>query len=156
MDLNGVVARFEVSDKKTPLVLAVDADEDNLLLVKYVVEQFNCTLLTATNSTEALSLARDNQPDLILLEMVLPELDGFELIRLLKDSNLTDRISPIALTQLASPREREKILDVGCEAYLSKPYLFEDLEAILSRYLDRLPAMAVAAEAQKQTCLLPK
>ncbi|AFY77887.1 MAG: response regulator [Hydrococcus sp. C42_A2020_068] len=156
MDLNGFVDRFEASVEKTPLVLAVDGDEDNLLLVKYVVEQFNCTLLRATSSREALSLARENPPDLIVLEMVLPKLDGFELVRLLKNNGLTARIPLIAVTQLALPREREKILNVGCDAYLSKPYLFEDLEAILSRYLDRLPAMAVAAEAEERMCLLPE
>jgi CheY-like chemotaxis protein len=156
MDLNGFANRFEASVKKTPLVLAVDGDEDNLLLVKYVVKQFNCTLLEATSSREALSLARENPPDLIVLEMVLPKLDGFELVRLLKNNGLTDRIPIIAVTQLASPKEREKILNVGCEAYLSKPYLFEDLEAILSRYLDRLPGTTVAAEAEEQMCLLPE
>lgn len=154
MDLNYFVDRFEKIVKKTPLVLAIDADEDNLLLVKYVIEQFNCTLLTATDSRTALSLAKENQPDLILFEVVLPELDGFELVRLLKNSELTDCIPLIAVTQLASPREREKILNVGCEAYLSKPYLLEDLETILSRYLDRLPAIAVVSEEGNQMCLL--
>ena len=138
MDSNFSASRVQESVEQMPLVLAVEDNEDNLLLIAYVLEQFNCTFMTATDGRKALSLAREYQPDLILLDMVLPEVSGIELISRFKQDKLTSRIPIIAVTGLVLAREREQIESAGCDDYISKPYLLNDLEAVIRRYLARL------------------
>lgn len=120
-----------------PLILAVDDNEDNLLLVSYVLKSLQCRYITTTNSQQTLSLVRNYLPDLILLDMILPEVDGFEIARTLKQDKLTSHIPIIAVTGLAQAEHQEKIAKTGCDDYLCKPFLLEQLEAKIAFYLNR-------------------
>lgn len=118
-----------------PLVLVVDDNEDNLLLLAFVLEQLGCELLTAADGQTALDLAKSYQPTLILLDMMLPDLDGIEVCSRLRQNPLTANIPVIAVTAMARPEDRERILGAGCNEYVSKPYAVDELEVLLSRYL---------------------
>ncbi|MBD2741733.1 response regulator [Coleofasciculus sp. FACHB-1120] len=120
---------------KLPLVLAVDDDEDNLLLLSYVLEPLNCSIITAVDGHTAFEKARTEQPSLILLDIMLPDLDGLQIVRQLREDSHTRTIPVIAVTALARPEDRERILAAGCNDYISKPYLLEDLEAVIRRNL---------------------
>ena len=121
-----------------PLILAVDDDEDNLLLMAYVLDHVDCSLITAVDGVSALSLARAYQPDLILLDILLPYMDGFEVVSQLRKDSKTKTIPVIAVTALADAQARARLLLAGCNDYVSKPYMLEDIEALVQRYL-RLP-----------------
>lgn len=124
-----------------PVVLAVDDNEDNLLLVSLAVEQFlNCSLIGASDGETAISLAQLYRPDLILLDIVLPDLNGFEVIDRLKQYWQTKTIPIVAVTALAREEECDRILAAGCDGYLSKPYMLDDLEKVIYRYL-RTPSL---------------
>jgi CheY-like chemotaxis protein len=116
---------------KLPVVLAVDDDEDNLLLLSYVLEPLNCSIITAVDGHTAFEKARTEQPSLILLDIMLPDLDGLQIVRQLREDPKTRMIPVIAVTALARPEDRERILSAGCNDYISKPYLLEDLEAVI-------------------------
>jgi two-component system, cell cycle response regulator DivK len=120
------------------LILAVDGNEDNLILITYFLESFDYQLITAKNGKEALSLAREYLPNLILLEIVLPDIDGFEVVAKLKQNVITSQIPIIAVTGLARKEDREQIFRSGCDAYLSKPYLLNDLADTISNYLKKI------------------
>lgn len=122
-----------------PLILVVDDDEDNLLLMTYVLEQTNCSVITAVDGMSALSLARAYQPDLILLDILMPYMDGTEVLSELRKEAITKRIPVIAVTALAIAGDRDHLLRSGFNDYVSKPYMLEDIEATVQRYL-RLPA----------------
>jgi CheY-like chemotaxis protein len=122
-----------------PLILVVDDDEDNLLLMTYVLEQTSCSVITAVDGMSALSIARAYQPDLILLDILMPYMDGTEVLSQLRKETKTKRIPVIAVTALAIAGDRERLLRSGFNDYLSKPYMLEDIEATVQRYL-RLPA----------------
>jgi two-component system, cell cycle response regulator DivK len=121
--------------EKTSLILVVDNNEDNLLLMAHIVKPFACRLLTARNGEEALSLAKMYVPELILLEIALPDLDGTELVANLKQNKFTKNIPIVAVTELARKEERERILRAGCDGYISKPYMLEDIETIIGNYI---------------------
>ncbi len=124
-----------------PVVLAVDDNEDNLLLVSLAVEQFlNCSLIGASDGETAISLAQLYRPDLILLDIVLPDLNGFEVIDRLKQHWQTKTIPIVAVTGLAKEEDCDRILAAGCDGYLSKPYMLDDLEKVIYRYL-RTPSL---------------
>lgn len=127
---------------KVPCILAVEDNEDNLLVVSYVVEKFDCLLLEANDSQTALSLANFYLPDLIILDMVLPGFDGFYFMNQLKQNPLTASIPVIAVTGLVSPDSQEQIKRAGCVDYLSKPYMLKDLESRIAHHLNN-------------SCLLP-
>ncbi len=121
-----------------PLILAVDDDEDNLLLLAYALEPLGCSLLTAVDGRSALSLARSYQPDLILLDVLMPYMNGVEVVSQLREDPKIKTIPVIAVTALAIAEDRERLLQVGFNDYISKPYMLEDIEATVRRYL-RLP-----------------
>ena len=119
----------------TPVILVVDDDLDNLFLNANVIDILNLRYLVATNALNALDLAMDKRPDLILLDIVMPELDGLAITRLLKACPLTNHIPIIAVTGLTLPKHKSKIENAGCDDYISKPFLIEELEAKINRHL---------------------
>lgn len=123
------------SAARQPLVLVVDDNEDNLLLLAFLLEQLGCAIITAADGQTALDLVQTQPPSLILLDMMLPDLDGIEVLRCLKQNPLTTDIPVIAVTAMARPEDRERILSAGCNEYVTKPYVIDELEVLLRRYL---------------------
>jgi len=117
------------------LVLVVDDNEDNLMLLAFLVEQLDCTIITASDGQTALDLAKTYLPALILLDMMLPDLDGMEVLSRLRQNSLTTTIPVIAVTAMARPEDRDRILSAGCNEYVTKPYAIDELEVLLRHYL---------------------
>jgi CheY-like chemotaxis protein len=124
-----------------PLILAVDDDEDNLELLTEVLYPLNCEIVTAKDGQTTIGIAQQQQPDLILLDVLLPDICGQEIVRCLKQNPQTQNIPVIAVTALARAEDRESLLVAGCNAYISKPYMLDDLEATICRYLNLSPAL---------------
>ncbi len=120
-----------------PLVLVVDDNEDNLLLLSFLLEQLGCTIITAADGQTAIDVAQSYQPSLILLDMMLPDFDGLEVLSRLRHNPLTTPIPVIAVTAMARPEDRERILSAGCEEYVTKPYIVDELEILLRRYIQQ-------------------
>jgi CheY-like chemotaxis protein len=123
------------SAARQPLVLVVDDNEDNLMLLAFLVEQLDCTIITASDGQTALDLAKTYLPALILLDMMLPDLDGMEVLSRLRQNSLTTTIPVIAVTAMARPEDRDRILSAGCNEYVTKPYAIDELEVLLRHYL---------------------
>ena len=132
-----------MSQGYSPLVLVVDDNEDNIIYACGSLELSNCRHIAATNAQAALDLARDKKPDLILMDIVMPEVNGISLMSILKKNPLTSRIPIIATTGLAFPHHREQLLSAGFDDYLCKPYLIEDLSSKIALVLSRHSELAV-------------
>lgn len=126
--------RDEIAAKRL-LVLAVDDNEDNLVLLSCTLELLDCDFVGKTSGHEALAFAKEAQPALILLDVLLPDIHGADLVRQLKQDLRTCTIPIIAVTGLASSEDRAELLAAGCVSYLSKPYMVDELEAMVQRYL---------------------
>lgn len=120
---------------KRPLVLAVDDNHDNLELLTQILNLFGCECVGAVDGYTGLSAAVDRTPDLIVLDICLPDIDGIELVKLLRQNQALIDIPIVAVTALAKTEDRDRILQAGCIAYLSKPFNIKDLETILRRHL---------------------
>lgn len=134
------LAQVSMSEEKNyeselPLILAVEDNDDNLLLLSYALESIGCKLICQKDSLSTVLIAKEYQPDLILLDILLPGLSGIDVVRSLKQEPLTRHITTIAVTALASSEDRERILRAGFNDYISKPYMIEDLEDMVRRYL---------------------
>lgn len=118
-------------------ILVVDDDQDNLLLVNYqLLQLLHCTVISAQDGQTALTLAQTYKPDVILLDIMLPEMDGLEVARRLKQDAQTQTIPIIAVTAMARSLDQELALEAGCDDYVCKPYEIETLAAALDRHLN--------------------
>lgn len=105
-------------DKK---VLIVEDNELNMKLFKDLLEAHGINSVQTSNGFEVLDLARAEKPDLILMDIQLPEVSGLEITKWLKDDDELKSIPVIAVTAFAMKGDEQKIRDGGCEDYLSKP-----------------------------------
>jgi two-component system, cell cycle response regulator DivK len=105
--------------KKT--VLIVEDNELNMKLFNDLLEANGNATLRTKSGVEAIALAREHKPDLILMDIQLPEVSGLEVTRWLKEDEALRHIPVIAITAFAMKGDEEKIRQGGCEAYLSKP-----------------------------------
>ena len=102
-------------------VLVVEDNRDNLDLFQYLLEEVGYEVIQARNGRQGLDLAVEQQPDLILLDMSIPEVDGWRVARQLKDDPRTASICVVALTGHTLPGDRKRALDAGCDGYITKP-----------------------------------
>jgi two-component system cell cycle response regulator DivK len=115
-------------------VLVVEDNEWNRRLLEVRLEIHGYAALTATRGETALDIARQQEPDLILMDIQLPDISGIEAIRRLKGDQRTKAIPIIAVSAFALPSEKADILASGCEAYIAKPFRGEALIKLIERY----------------------
>ena len=121
--------------ERSPLILVVDDNEDNLIYACSVLDLFKYQYIVAKSAKTALDLTKDKIPDLVLMDIVMPKVDGISLTKLLKTNLLTSHIRVIAVTGLAFSHQIEQILNAGFDDYLCKPYFIEELVNKLNLYL---------------------
>ncbi|BAU89603.1 polar differentiation response regulator [Methylorubrum populi] len=119
--------------KKT--VLIVEDNELNMKLFDDLLEAHGYATLKTANGIEAIELARAHHPDLILMDIQLPEVSGLEVTKWLKDDDDLRNIPVIAITAFAMKGDEERIREGGCEAYLSKPISVAKFLATVRRYI---------------------
>jgi len=105
----------------TKKVMIVEDNELNMKLFNDLLEAQGFETIQTSNGLEALDLARAHRPDLILMDIQLPEVSGLEVTKWLKDDDELARIPVIAVTAFAMKGDEERIRQGGCEAYISKP-----------------------------------
>jgi CheY-like chemotaxis protein len=103
------------------LVLLVEDNEVNRYLARFLLEHGGFTVITANNGLEALEQARARKPDLILMDIQMPVMDGYEATRQLKADADLQSVPVVALTAYAMPHERERALAAGCIGQIEKP-----------------------------------
>ena len=108
-------------------VLAVDDIPLNLLLVQKMLSRFNFKMRTAANGQQALDAVQAQKPDLILLDLMMPGIDGFEVIRRLRDNPETADIQIVILSALNSNEDIVKGFNVGANDFIMKPIIMEKL-----------------------------
>lgn len=120
---------------RRPLVLAVDDNEDNLVLLIEVLKLLGCSFISSKDGQTAILMAQNYQPDLILLDIMLPDVNGVEVVQRLKQDSQTMTIPIVAITAMARVQDRERIFLAGCNDYIKKPYIIDELEATIRRYI---------------------
>jgi two-component system cell cycle response regulator DivK len=111
----------QATNGKAKTVLVVEDNELNMKLFHDLLEAHGYNILQTKDGIEALAMAREHHPDLILMDIQLPEVSGLEVTRWIKEDDDLKEIPVIAVTAFAMKGDEEKIRDGGCEAYISKP-----------------------------------
>jgi two-component system, cell cycle response regulator DivK len=122
-----------------PKVLIVEDNPANMTLATFLLQSAGHTVLGAKDAETGLALARVEQPDLILMDIQLPGMDGLEATALLKSDPSTRAIPVIALTALAMKGDEQRILAAGCDGYIAKPLAYKEFLATISALLVKAP-----------------
>jgi two-component system, cell cycle response regulator DivK len=125
----------QVDNSQRGLILAVEDGTDNLELIIQVLELIGFPFITATDGRTAIAMAHQQQPDLILLDIVLPDISGLEVAQCLKQDSRTAKIPIIAVTGMVSKEQKERCLSAGCDDFVAKPYDIEFLETVIKSYV---------------------
>lgn len=126
---------FSSEDKGT--ILYVEDNPDNRMLVRRILLSENYGLLEATNAHEALDVLKTKKPDLILMDINMPDMDGYTLTAKIKTTPGFERIPILALTANVMRGDKEKTLEAGCDGYIQKPIDFDELIREVERFLAR-------------------
>jgi DNA-binding response OmpR family regulator len=116
-----------MSEEKTVII----AENERMLrtLIRASLRKSRLRLLEAVNGTEALALARKERPEVLLLDVGLPEIDGYAVCRALKSDPQTSAIRVVMLTARAQRADRDRGLEAGADSYITKPFNTEELRA---------------------------
>ncbi len=116
-------------------VLVVEDNEANLYLIRFILEENGFEVIEARDGAKGVELAINKKPDLILMDIQLPDIDGLEVTRRIRASEANSEIPIIALTSYAMPGDREKALAAGCTGYIEKPINTETVMMEIKKYL---------------------
>lgn len=116
-------------------VMIVEDNPQNMKLIEILLRDKSYNLLKACDGEEALDMATREQPDLIVMDMQLPKMSGVEVTRRLRQMPVFRQTPIIALTAFAMKGDKERFLEAGCNAYISKPINTRELPTIIGRML---------------------
>ncbi|MCI3944049.1 response regulator [Pseudomonas syringae] len=122
-------------------ILIIEDNAANMRLAELLLNSAGHDVLCATDAETGLKLARERQPDLILMDIQLPEMDGLSATSLLKKEVATAGIPVIALTAMAMKEDEEKIRLAGCNAYIIKPLRYQELYRVIDALLEKNPPL---------------
>ncbi|MHA6575570.1 response regulator [Pseudomonas sp. AN3A02] len=118
-------------------ILIVEDNEANMRLARLLLVNAGHSVLWAADAESGLTLAREKQPALILMDIQLPGMDGLAATSLLKQDPHTAHIPVIALTAMAMKEDRDKTLRAGCDAYIIKPLRYKELYQVIDTLLQK-------------------
>ncbi len=118
-------------------ILMVDDDLDLCLIFQTVFEHLGYDFAFAVNGAEAVKIATTQKPDLILMDIMMPVLNGYQATRLIRQNPKTRSIPVIAVTVLTSSEERKECFRSGCNDYIAKPFTTKELASRIEKLLDQ-------------------
>lgn len=116
-------------------ILYIEDNFDNMTLVKRVLEIEGYEVIEAETGQEGLAKAMENRPDIIITDINLPDIDGYEITDTLKKYQETAHIPIIAMTANVMKKDRENIIQAGCDGFISKPIDIDELPGQIENYL---------------------
>ena len=118
-------------------ILVIEDNEQNIYMVTYLLENAGYEVVQARNGPEGIALAVDRRPDLIILDIQLPEMDGYEVAQKLRQKEILGDVPIVAVTSYAMVGDRERVLDSGCTGYMEKPIDTTTFVQSIADHIDR-------------------
>ena len=118
-------------------ILIVEDNPQNMKVVEMTLRPHGYSLIKATDGEEALKAVSSEEPDLIIMDVQIPKIDGLEVTRKLRQMPAFSHIPIVAVTAYAMRGDKEKAIDAGCDAYLSKPVDTRELPKVVAEMLLR-------------------
>ena len=119
-------------------VLIVDDDEKNVRLIRLILSKEEYQVVSACSGSEALEMVDEKRPDIILLDIMMPGIDGFEVCKRLKADEQTRHLPVIMVTALQEKEDRIRAMEAGADDFITKPIDPDTLLAVISRHLKKV------------------
>jgi two-component system, cell cycle response regulator DivK len=132
-------------------ILVVEDNRDNMTLIYDVLTSLDYEVLQAVDGEQGVALAAEQKPNLILMDLSLPRMDGWTAARTIKANEALKHIPVIALTAHAMVGDRERALEAGCDDYITKPINLPELASKLTRHLSKPTTVAPSTPTDKIT-----
>jgi two-component system cell cycle response regulator DivK len=116
-------------------ILIVEDEPKNLKLLRDLLQRFGYEILEAPDGEQGVKITMEKIPDLILMDIMMPKMDGLEATRIIKADNKTKHIPVIALTSYAMKGDREKTIEAGCDGYIAKPIDIQEVLKIIEHFV---------------------
>jgi CheY-like chemotaxis protein len=128
-----------IAGANSPVVLIVEDHDDTREMLQLLLEVFGCRVIPAHDGEEAMSLVEKTLPDLILMDMRMPHLDGLSLTRMIRSHPTLNEVPIIAVTGMVTPQFKSEVLSAGCNDCLYKPIDFDRLEQLIKTLTPSAP-----------------
>ncbi len=125
------------SSNEQTTIMYVEDNPDNRILVRRILMSENYAILEAVNAADALNILKNARPDLILMDINMPDMDGYTLTTKIRSMPGFERIPILALTANVMRGDKEKTLEAGCDGYIQKPLDIDQLIREVERFLPR-------------------
>jgi two-component system, cell cycle response regulator DivK len=116
-------------------VLIIEDDENNMELITFILERHGYVTLRATTAGRGLEMLKEERPDFVLLDIQLPDINGYEVLQHIRESEIGTDLPVIAVTSFAMTGDRQRLLNAGCNGYLEKPIdpfrIIEQIRSVL-------------------------
>ncbi|MDI1472585.1 Pole remodelling regulatory diguanylate cyclase [Thermodesulfovibrio sp. N1] len=119
------------------VILVVDDNEINRKLLIELLEYHGYNVISASNGAEAIKIAKENKPDLILMDVQMPVMDGLTALKIIKDDPEIKEIKVLIISSVAFSDKIEKALSLGAEDYITKPYETRKIPEIIKKHLKK-------------------
>jgi two-component system cell cycle response regulator DivK len=116
-------------------ILIIEDNPANMRLASDLLEKMGYEVLKARDARKGMAMAREQRPNLILMDIQLPDIDGLTATRMLKEDSRTRDIPIVALTAFAMKGDEEKMLNMGCDGYIAKPIRYKQFLATVQSFL---------------------
>jgi two-component system cell cycle response regulator DivK len=116
-------------------ILIVEDEPRNMKLLHDLLQRFGYEIIEASDGEQGVKIAGEKIPDLILMDIMMPKMDGLEATRIIKADEKTKHIPIIALTSYAMKGDREKTIEAGCDGYIAKPIDIKEVLKAIEHYL---------------------
>ncbi len=110
-----------MTNNMKPSILIIEDNEQNMYMLTYLLEKSNYKVIIAYNGIDGLKLAHENHPEIILIDIQLPDMDGYEICAKLRHNGLPKNTTIIAVTSYAMGGDKEKAIEAGADGYIEKP-----------------------------------
>lgn len=131
-------------------ILVVDDNETNLYLIRFILEKGGHEVIEARDGLEGVELALQKHPDLVIMDIQLPGIDGHEATRRIRTAEADENLPILALTSFAMPVDRELALAAGCNSYITKPIDVKNFIDEINRFLAEMPKEAVKGDTAEK------
>ena len=130
------IYRINMNTEREFAVLIVDDIPINISLIKAMIRDLHCTIFTATNGKEALRIAEENNIDLVFLDIMMPEMDGLEVLVRLRENPKTQDIKIYMISAVCEKEEIERAMALGADNYIVKPVIASQIRKIIKDFTE--------------------
>lgn len=123
-------------DKKT--ILIIEDDEDSRFLLKYYLNEIDYEVIEASDGKEGIQITKSEKPDLILIDIMMPVMDGNTATKIIREDKQFSHIPIIALTANTSDEEKQRSIDAGCNDFIEKPLDLNILTEVIKKHISNL------------------